>query len=49
MLWNFYFDLTGGIKIPKLGVNVYFDSNMVMVILLKMRIEYPYAHTLSHN
>ena len=48
MLWNFYFDLTDDVKIQKLAVNVYFGNNMVMVILLKARIEYPFAHSLSH-
>ena len=41
VLWNFYFDLTGGVKIPKLAVNVYFGNNGVMDILLKTSIEYP--------
>ena len=49
MLRNFYFDLTCGVKMSKLAVNVYFGNNVVMVILLKTRIEYPFVHTLSHN
>ena len=49
MLWNFYFDLTDGVKIQKLAVNVYFSNNVVMVILLKTRTEYPFADSLSHN
>ena len=49
MLWNFYSDLTCGVEISKLVVNVYFGNNVVMVILLKTRIEYPFVHTLSHN
>ena len=48
MLRNFYFDLTDGVKIEKLEVNVYFENNLVMVILLKTRIEYPLAHSLLH-
>ena len=49
ILWNFYFDLSGRVKIQRLAVNVYFGNNVVMVILLKTRIEYPFAHSLSHN
>ena len=49
VLRNFYSDLTCGVKISKLVVNVYFGNNVVMVILLKTRIEYPFVHTLSHN
>ena len=48
MLRNFYFDLTNGVQIEKLAVNVYFDNNLVMIILLKTRIEYPLAHSLPH-
>ena len=49
MLWNFCFDLTESIKIQKLAVNVYFVNNADMAILLKTRIEYLFAHSLSHN
>ena len=46
MLWNFYFDLTDGVKIQKLVVNVYFGNNLIMATLLKTRIEYPFSHSL---
>ena len=47
MLWNFYFDLTDGVKIQKLVVNVYFGNNLIMVTLLKTRIECPSLIALS--
>ena len=43
MLWNCYFDFTDGVKIQELTVNVCFDNNVVMGILLKTRIEYSFA------
>ena len=49
MLYNFSFDLTDGFKIQKLAVNAYCDNNVVMVILLKTRIEYPFTHSLSQT
>ena len=49
MLWNCYFDLTDGVKIQELAVNVYFGNNVVMAILLKTRMEYPFAHSLHRN
>ena len=49
MLWNCYFDLTDGVKIQELAVNVYFGNNVVMVILLKTRMEYPFPHSLHRN
>ena len=49
MLWNCYFDLTDGVKIQELAVNVYFGNNVVMIILLKTRMEHPFAHSLHRN
>ena len=46
MLWNFYFDLADGVKIQKLAGNVHFDNNVVMVIFLRTRVEYPFADRL---
>ena len=44
-----FLTLTGGIKIEKVAVNEHFGNNVVIVILLKMGIEYPFAHSLPHN
>ena len=49
MLWNFYFDLSDGVKIQKLAVNIYFGNNVVKVILLTKLIEYPFAQSQFHN
>ena len=49
MLWNYYFDLTDGVKIQELVVNLYFGNNLVMVILLKTHMEYPFAYSLLRN
>ena len=43
---NCHFDLTDGVKIQELAVNAYFGNNVIMVILLKNRIEYLFAHNL---
>ena len=43
---NCHFDLTDGVKIQELAVNAYFGNNVIMVILLKNRIEYPFARNL---
>ena len=41
---------SGGAKIQKLvDIYIYFGNNVVMVIILKMRTEYPVAHSLSLN
>ena len=44
---TFYFNLTDGVKIQKLEINVYFGNNVVMAIFMKTRFEYPFAHNLS--
>ena len=49
MLWNFYFDLSDGVKTQKLAVNLDFGNNVVMVILLAKLIEYPFAQSQVHN
>ena len=49
VLCNCYLDLTDGVKIQQLAINVYFGNNVVMVILLKTRMEYPFAHSLHRN
>ena len=46
MFSNCHFDLTDGVKIQELAVNAYFGNNVIMVILLKNRIEYPFARNL---
>ena len=49
MLWNCYFDLTDDVKIQELTVNVYFGNKLVMVILLKTRMEYNFVHSLHRH